>query len=139
MGTAICMYTKLDLVQARRSIEGNTNDSYELLIEGLGRYCPDCPDDPACTEFLRDPSNKKPFIVSGSVCDHAPYHPGCPQIVDPERYCLSLSVDDPFCKTIGDLCDADGFVTRRCILFNWLKILEINYFCGYCFAEKYEI
>jgi hypothetical protein len=38
-----------------------------------------------------------------------PYHPGCPQIHNPERYCLVT--DDPaFCKTIGDICDADGFV-----------------------------
>ena len=89
-------------------VEGNTDDSCDLTIEGHERYCPHRPDDPVCTEFLRDPSNKEPFIVSGSVCDHAPYHPSCPQIVDPERYCLS--VDDPFCKAIGDLCDAGGFV-----------------------------
>jgi hypothetical protein len=32
-----------------------------------------------------------------------------PQIVNPEKYCLVT--DDPaFCKTIEDICDADGFV-----------------------------
>jgi hypothetical protein len=55
------------------------------------------------------PSNMKPHIISGSVCDQEPYHSGCPQILNPERYCLVA--DDPvFCKTIGDICDADGFV-----------------------------
>ena len=70
----------------------------------------DNPDDPACTEFLHDVSNKQPLPPkSGSVCDQEPYHPGCPQIHNPERYCLVT--DDPaFCKTIGDICDADGFV-----------------------------
>jgi len=93
-----------------QSVEGNTNDSCELTIEGHEIYCPDNPDDPACTDFLHDASNKKPLPPkSGSVCDQEPYHPGCPQIVNPERYCLVT--DDPaFCKTIEDICDADGFV-----------------------------
>ena len=43
-----------------QSVEGNTNDSCELTIEGHEVYCRDRPDDPACTEFLHDPSNKKP-------------------------------------------------------------------------------
>ena len=94
-----------------RSIEGNTNDSYELLIEGYGRYCPDCPDDPACTEFLRDPSNKKPNSTIGA-CGQQPYHPGCPKILDPEGY--HLVTDDPaFCKGIGDICNPGGFVTPQ--------------------------
>ena len=32
-----------------------------------------------------------------------------PQITDPERYCLTTD-DQAFCRTIGDICDADGFV-----------------------------
>jgi hypothetical protein len=36
-------------------------------------------------------SNKKPFPPkSGSVCDQEPYHPGCPQIVNPEEYCTCI-------------------------------------------------
>ena len=50
---------------------------------------------------IKDQPKAVQFVVE-------PSHPGCSQIVDPERYCFS--VDDPFCKTIGDLCDADGFV-----------------------------
>jgi hypothetical protein len=53
-----------------QSVEGNTNDSCELTIEGPEIYCPDNPDDPACADFLHDASNKKPFPPkSGSVCD----------------------------------------------------------------------
>ena len=93
-----------------RKLEGNTYDSCELIIEGHELYCPDNPDDPACTDFLHNVSNKKPLAPkSGSVCDGPSYHPGCPQIVSPERYCLVT--DDPiFCKTIGDIYDANGFV-----------------------------
>ena len=93
-----------------QSVEGNTNDSCELTIEGHDVYCRDRPDDPACTEFLHDPSNKKtPSPYGLCAPGQQPYHPGCPQIVDPERYCLNN--DDPsFCKTIGDICDVDGFV-----------------------------
>src|ERR671911_405410 len=93
-----------------QSLEGNTYDICELTIEGHEIYCPDNRDDLACTDFLHDVSNKKPLPPkSGSVCDGPTYHPGCPQIHNPERYCLVT--DDPaFCKTIGDICDADGFV-----------------------------
>jgi hypothetical protein len=91
-----------------QSVEGNTYDSCQLIIQGHENYCPNNPDDPACTEFLRDVSNKQPHSTIGA-CGQEPYHPGCPQILDPERYCLVT--DDPvFCKTIGDICDADGFV-----------------------------
>ena len=38
-----------------------------------------------------------------------PLHPGCPQVINPEGYCL-MHNDPAFCKSIGDLCDADGFV-----------------------------
>jgi hypothetical protein len=33
----------------------------------------------------------------------------CPQENNPEGYCLRVN-NTAFCKTIGDLCDADGFV-----------------------------
>ena len=91
-----------------QSVEGNTYDSCELKIEGHERYCPDNPDDPACREFLHDASNKQPHSTIGA-CGQEPYHPGCPQILNPERYCL-VTDDQAFCKTIGDICDADGFV-----------------------------
>ena len=67
-----------------------------------------CPDNPACTDFLHDVSNKQPRSTIGA-CGPEPYHPGCPQIVNPERYCL-VTDDQAFCKTIGDICDPDGFV-----------------------------
>jgi hypothetical protein len=87
---------------------GNTNDRCELTIKGHASYCPWRPDDPACTEFLHDVSNKLPRSSIGA-CAQVPYHPGCPQNYDPERYCLVT--DDPaFCRTVGDLCDPDGFV-----------------------------
>jgi hypothetical protein len=70
--------------------------------------CPNRPDDPSCSEFLHDPSNKITPSPYG-LCAQQPYHPGCPQITDPERYCLTTD-DQAFCKTIGDICDADGFV-----------------------------
>jgi hypothetical protein len=43
------------------------------------------------------------------VCDHEPSDPGCFKNQDPEKYCLNTN-DPVFCKTIGDICDADGFV-----------------------------
>jgi len=91
-----------------QSVEGNTNDSCELTIEGHEVYCRDRPDDPACTEFLHDPSNKKP-AETGPLCGPEASHPGCFKNQDPEKYCLNHN-DPVFCKTIGDICDADGFV-----------------------------
>ncbi|MGC2309637.1 MAG: hypothetical protein WA461_14640 [Nitrososphaeraceae archaeon] len=35
-------------------VEGNTDDSCELTIEGHELYCPNNPDDPVCTEFLHN-------------------------------------------------------------------------------------
>ena len=35
--------------------------------------------------------------------------PSCFKNQDPEKYCLNHN-DPVFCKTIGDICDADGFV-----------------------------
>jgi hypothetical protein len=91
-----------------QSVEGNTADTCELTIKGHEWYCPNRPDDPSCSEFLHDPSNKKTPSPYG-LCAKQPYHPSCPQITDPERYCLTTD-DQAFCRTIGDICDADGFV-----------------------------
>ena len=72
-----------------QSVQGNIYDSCELIIEGHERYYLDNPDDPACTEFLHDVSNKQLLPPkSGSVCDHKPYRTGRPQIHNPERFCL---------------------------------------------------
>ncbi|HXW12008.1 MAG TPA: hypothetical protein VD694_04540, partial [Nitrososphaeraceae archaeon] len=93
-----------------QSVEGNTNDSCELIIEGQERYCPNNPDDPACTEFLHDASNKQP--PEGGICalpQQERTFTGCFKDQDPEKYCLNHN-DPAFCKTIGDICDADGFV-----------------------------
>jgi hypothetical protein len=91
-----------------QSVEGNTYDSCELTIKGHEIYCPDNPDDPACTKFLHDVSNKRP-PETGPLCGPEASHPGCFKNQDPEKYCLNHN-DPAFCKTIGDICDADGFV-----------------------------
>jgi hypothetical protein len=88
----------------------STEESCELIIEGEEWYCPDNPDSTSCVEFLQDASNKRP-AESGSCAgmgDPSPFVI-CPQEADPERYCLNTN-DPAFCKTIGDICDADGFV-----------------------------
>jgi hypothetical protein len=36
----------------------------------------------------------------------------CAKEGDPERYCL-VTADPVFCKTIGDICDPDGFVKPK--------------------------
>jgi hypothetical protein len=91
-----------------QSVEGNTNDSCELIIQGHERYCPNNPDDPACTEFLHNPNNKKP-AETGPLCGQEPSHPSCFKNQDPEKYCLNHN-DPVFCKIVGDICDAVGFV-----------------------------
>jgi hypothetical protein len=93
-----------------QSVEGNTNNVCELMIQGQERYCPNNPDDPACTEFLHDASNKQP--PEGGICalpQQERTFTGCFKDQDPEKYCLNHN-DPAFCKTIGDICDADGFV-----------------------------
>jgi hypothetical protein len=88
----------------------STEESCELLIEGEEIYCPDNPDSTSCVEFLHNATNKRPALT-GTCAGMGDPRPNiiCPQEVDQERYCLNT--DDPvFCKTIGDLCDADGFV-----------------------------
>ena len=79
----------------------NTDDTCELTIEGHELYCPDNPDDPACTEFLHNATNKlqQKFVILL----------GCFKDQDAEKYCLNYN-DPTFCKTVGDICDANGFV-----------------------------
>ena len=49
------------------------------------------------------------YLKNNRVVGSTPSDPGCFKNQDPEKYCLIR--DDPaFCKTIGDICDADGFV-----------------------------
>jgi hypothetical protein len=81
------------------------------------QYFKNNPDDlehaaPACTEFLHNATNKNtpsPYGACAPGQQPDTYHPGCPQVLDPERYCLNT--DDPaFCKGIGDICDEDGSV-----------------------------
>jgi hypothetical protein len=91
-----------------QSVEENTHDSCQLTIQGHERYCPNNPDDPACTEFLHDVNNKKP-AETGPICGPEASHPGCFKNQDPEKYCLNTN-DTAFCKTIGNICDPGGFV-----------------------------
>ena len=54
----------------------------------------------------------EPIITVGDlICALGPEasHPSCFKNQDPEKYCLNHN-DPAFCKTIGDICDADGFV-----------------------------
>ena len=81
---------------------GNTDDNCELTIEGHELYCPNNPDDPACTEFLHNATNKKPAEICGSPS-------GCFKDQDAEKYCLNYN-DTTFCKIVGDICDAGSFV-----------------------------
>ena len=89
-----------------------TESSCELLIEGEEGYCPWHPDIVACVEFLHNASNKMPEPISLGACgvmgDPRP-NITCPQESNPEGYCLRVN-HTAFCKTIGDLCDAGGFV-----------------------------
>jgi hypothetical protein len=85
-----------------------TQASCELLISGEKSYCPWHPDIAGCRDFLHNATNKITRQSStDAVC--ALENVTCLHESNPERYCLNW--DDPtFCKTIGDLCDEDGFV-----------------------------
>jgi hypothetical protein len=89
-----------------------TEASCELLIKGEKNYCPWHPDIAACVEFLHNATNKTPEPISLGACgvmgDPRP-NIICPQESNPEGYCLRVN-HTAFCKTIGDLCDPDGFV-----------------------------
>ncbi|MGC1132894.1 MAG: hypothetical protein WA941_08725 [Nitrososphaeraceae archaeon] len=88
-----------------------TQASCELKYEDKSNYCPDHPDIVGCIDFLHNATNKRtenPMSACAGMGDSRP-NIICPQEVNPERYCLQY--DNPtFCKTIGDLCDPDGFV-----------------------------
>ena len=88
----------------------STEESCELLIEGEATYCPNNPDSISCVEFLHNITNKgKPETGLCAGMGNQTWYIICPQESNPEKYCLNT--DDPvFCKTIGDICDADGFV-----------------------------
>ena len=79
-----------------------TQASCELLYEDKEYYCPNHPDIVGCVDFLHNATNKKPAEICNSPG-------GCFKDQDPEKYCLNYN-DSVFCKTIGDICDADGFV-----------------------------
>ena len=87
-----------------------TEESCELTIEGEESYCPNNPDSISCVEFLHNATNKRPAetAICAGMGDPRPFVI-CPQESNPEGYCLN-SNDPVFCKTIGDLCDPDGFV-----------------------------
>ena len=88
-----------------------TESSCTILMDGKESYCPSHPDIVACADFLHNATNKRTVDPSDSCGGMGDPHPNfsCPQEINPERYCLQY--DNPtFCKTIGDLCDTDGFV-----------------------------
>jgi hypothetical protein len=82
----------------------------ELRYEYKNNYCPNHPDVVGCVDFLHNATNKIPTYQSEFESDYC----ALPNVVcvsesNPEKYCLQY--DDPaFCKTIGDICDDEGFV-----------------------------
>ena len=82
-----------------------------MWIKGEEGYCPWHPDIAACVEFLDNATNKIPESPCGGCAGMGDPRPNiiCPQENNPEGYCLRMN-NTAFCKTIGDLCDADGFV-----------------------------
>lgn len=89
----------------------STEESCELLVSGEKSYCPNHPDTVACVDFLQNATNKRIESPTGPCAGMGDPRPNiiCPQESNPEKYCLTT--DNPvFCKTIGDICDADGFV-----------------------------
>ena len=88
-----------------------TDNSCELLIKGDEGYCPWHPDIAACVGFLHNATNKRPASITGACVGMGDPRSNiiCPQESNPEGYCLNTN-DPVFCKTIGDICDAGGFV-----------------------------
>ena len=109
----IVLLIKIDLVHTYRSNyqigceSDSTEESCELKIEGEKVYCPNNPDSVNCVEFLHNATNKRPADETTDMC--AASYILCQQEDNPEKYCLNTN-DPVFCKTIGDICDADGFV-----------------------------
>jgi hypothetical protein len=88
----------------------NTEESCELTIEGEKNYCPNNPDNVACVEFLHNATNKDKAQTGLCAGKGDPRTwVICPQEASPEKYCLNTN-DPVFCKTIGNICDVDGFV-----------------------------
>ncbi|MGH9987195.1 MAG: hypothetical protein ACRD8W_24880 [Nitrososphaeraceae archaeon] len=85
-----------------------TESSCELIYEDKQFYCRDNPDVGGCTEFLHNATNKIPGEAS-ALTGCIPVNVTCSHESNPERYCLNYN-DTEFCKTIGDICDPDGFV-----------------------------
>ena len=88
-----------------------TPSSCELLYEDKRNYCPDNPDNVGCIEFLHNATNKlteKTMSVCSGAGDPRP-NIICPQETNPEKYCLKWN-SPVFCKTIGDICDDEGYV-----------------------------
>ena len=88
-----------------------TEATCELLIKGEKNFCPWRPDNALCVEFLNNATNKLPASTTGTCVGMGDPRPWviCPQESNPEGYCLRVN-DPVFCKIIGDICDADGFV-----------------------------
>jgi hypothetical protein len=82
----------------------------ELLYEEKQNYCPSHPDIAGCVDFLYNATNKKQ-AEGGTCAGMGDPRPGfsCFKEQNAEKYCLIYN-DPVFCNTIGDLCDADGFV-----------------------------
>jgi len=89
----------------------STESTCELVYEDKNNYCPKHPDVSGCVDFLHNATNKakeNPDSVCAGMGDPRP-NIVCFQEQNAEWYCLGH--DNPtFCKTIGDLCDEDGFV-----------------------------
>ena len=78
------------------------------MYEDKQNYCPNHPDVGGCVDFLHNATNKVQGQTStDTVCAYV--NVTCQHESNPEKYCLNYN-DPGFCKTIGDLCDADGFV-----------------------------
>ncbi|MGH9927259.1 MAG: hypothetical protein ACRD5B_17985, partial [Nitrososphaeraceae archaeon] len=105
-----------------RCQQNYTESHCTLLIEEEKGFCPDHPDIAGCAEFLQNATNKQYVTPSESMYDECVslINLTCVEESNPEKYCLKY--DDPaFCKTIGDICDEDGFVKPEypyCILYN---------------------
>jgi hypothetical protein len=80
----------------------------ELLYEDKSYYCPNHPDVVGCVDFLHNATNKdQREVLKDPSCAQSLV--SCPNEINAERYCLNTN-DPAFCKTIGDICDEDGFV-----------------------------
>ena len=89
----------------------NTESTCELRYEEIQNYCPDHPDVAGCSDFLLNNSTYKQKIIieNYDINSCKSENITCYEEINPEKYCLTT--DNPiFCKSIGDLCDNEGFV-----------------------------